>query len=385
MQKIIHIIARDKFTSGYINFMTKQFPQYDHCFLTWTLGFTLDVYDGTKLEFIDYENIINNTRIISLLTNANMIIISWVDKILCTILTLLSSNIIHKCYLHFWGGDFYDIRTFYARFAIHLPLFIPKSYLKRLYFSKKIPIFAKEILMRYSQGYCFRHCKALVFLIAGEYEKFRAITHIKHKYYIAPMPCDTKTKIKLELYRKLEENKDNSYKILIGNSADKSNNHISAFKALSHYAQENITIYCPLSYAGEADYIKKVVDIGQATFGKHFIPLLDFINKEDYIKLLATINIGVFFNDRQQAMGNIALLLGLGAKVYMYKNTSMFMSYTQSGYNIYDAASIAKSTFSNFVEFNVTARKNNCNISDSYDEITQATKKWQIVYAQKAN
>lgn len=82
---------------------------------------------------------------------------------------LLSDDILKKTYFHFWGTDFYGLRTS----VIH----DGKSHLKWV---------IHKILTKYS----FKNASALVFLIDGEYEKFVKITRVENRHLIAPMPDD---------------------------------------------------------------------------------------------------------------------------------------------------------------------------------------------------
>jgi len=73
-----------------------------------------------------------------------------------------------------------------------------------------------------------------------------------------------------------------------------------------------------LSYGNEF-HKNKVIEEGKKHFGNNFIPLMDFMEYTAYIELLKKVDIAVFNHNRQQAMGNILTLLGLGKKVYIKK------------------------------------------------------------------
>lgn len=108
---------------------------------------------------------------------------------------------------------------------------------------------------------------------------------------------------------------DDSLKtVFLGNSGDPSNNHITILQELQKY--KNIKIICPLSY-GNKKYIEKVVEIGKELYGKNFIPLLEFQKPDEYLNLLNSIDIAIMNHTRQQAMGNIFLILYLGKKLYL--------------------------------------------------------------------
>jgi hypothetical protein len=118
-----------------------------------------------------------------------------------------------------------------------------------------------------------------------------------------------------------ENNKKNNINILVGNSADPTNNHFEALDRLAKFKDENIQIYAPLSY-GDKKYARKVIDYGNSIFGDRFIGLNEFIKYEEYIVFLKKIDIAIFNHQRQQAMGNTICLLAMGKKVYLREGTT---------------------------------------------------------------
>ena len=129
--------------------------------------------------------------------------------------------------------------------------------------------------------------------------------------------------------------KGNATSILLGNSATPSNHHIEIFEKLMNFSGFDFSVYTPLSY-GDQRYSKHVIDTGNRILGKKFIPLLDFLPKAEYLNLLTGIDIVVFNHDRQQAMGNLISLLGLGKTVYLRKGTSQWKLFNELGIAVYD-------------------------------------------------
>ena len=99
------------------------------------------------------------------------------------------------------------------------------------------------------------------------------------------------------------------------------NYHIEVFEKLRKYRTENIKVYVPLSY-GSNSYAESVISEGKRIFGDKFYPMTKFMEKEQYFRFLMTIDVAIFANDRQQALGNIVALLYAGKKVYMRKTIS---------------------------------------------------------------
>src|SRR5690606_3405679 len=108
------------------------------------------------------------------------------------------------------------------------------------------------------------------------------------------VPCASKT--------------DSTVNILVGNSADPSNNHLEILDKLLPYKDADIQIYTPLSY-GDQDHAKLVSEYGKKLFSEKFSPVTDFMKEENYLNFLCSIDIAIFNHKRQQGMGNITTLL----------------------------------------------------------------------------
>jgi len=148
-------------------------------------------------------------------------------------------------------------------------------------------------------------------------------------------------------------------KILIGNSADPSNNHLETLQLLSDYSQEDIKIYCPLSYYGDKDYIGKIINKGGELFGEKFIPILSMMSPEEYAIFLNEIDIAIMNHRRQQGLGNIIPLLYLGKKVFIRSDTSSFPFLLETGCIIFDTCSMNKSNFASFINMELSASDTN--------------------------
>lgn len=73
---------------------------------------------------------------------------------------------------------------------------------------------------------------------------------------------------------------------------------------------------------------------------------------EKYVELLSTCNVGIYYNDRQQGMGNINTLLRLGKKVYLRKGTSMWNNYKKNNFILFDVDELNNIYYNNLIEFN---------------------------------
>jgi len=118
--------------------------------------------------------------------------------------------------------------------------------------------------------------------------------------------------------------------ILFGNSATFTNNHLDAFPLLKHINLNNRRIYCPLSY-GEPEYAKVIHREGERIFGRKFIPLHTYLAKDQYEKLLASCSIVIMNHIRQQAVGNINIMLFSGAMVFLRKENTYYQFLKKQG------------------------------------------------------
>ncbi|MGQ1785704.1 TDP-N-acetylfucosamine:lipid II N-acetylfucosaminyltransferase [Saccharicrinis sp. GN24d3] len=111
--------------------------------------------------------------------------------------------------------------------------------------------------------------------------------------------------------------------ILLGNSASDTNNHLEAFVMLKNIGIGNRKLVVPLSYGSKvyADYVQK---IGDETFNGNFNPLRTFMPLEDYNRILQSCGVVVMNHYRQQAVGNIVMMLWLGSKVYLNESSTFY-------------------------------------------------------------
>lgn len=129
---------------------------------------------------------------------------------------------------------------------------------------------------------------------------------------------------------------------MLGNSADPSNFHIEMLDAISKYGRGKFRVICPLSYGGNPQYIKEVINKGTECFGSEFVPLLQILNSTDYATILRQVDIVLMNHNRQQGLGNILALMYLGKKVYIRTNISSYYFFKRHDCEIYDINLIGK-------------------------------------------
>ncbi len=297
-EMIVHVMILDKFLPPFIDFVNEHFDTTYHKFVfigkpAYKYGLTPEY----NVEWIDKKSKI--FQLLGYMYKAKKIILHglWYERI--NQLLFLQPWLLKKCYHVMWGGDFY----FPAQ----------QSWVK------------KQIIKRMGH---------FVTYIEGDYELVQKWYGAKGKYHECFMYPSN-------LYKEYEikPKEHNTINIQLGNSATDTNNHIEVLEKLKKYKEENMQIFVPLSY-GEKDYMERVIKVGKEIFGDKFIPLLEFMPFERYLDFLGQIDIAIFNHNRQQAMGNIITLLGLGKKVYLRKDITPWKLFEELGVKVFNVDEI---------------------------------------------
>lgn len=287
MSKIVHLGHWDKFLPPFIDFVEQHFDMSQHEFYFFGKIDKYPTSPRANLHLSDDLRLFDITTIYPLvnsLNNADKIILHGLFNSNIIKLLWLMPWLLKKCYWGMWGADLYAYEYRKKRLVKE---FFRRSVIKNL-------------------GYI--------------------LTYIKGDYALAQQWYGTKAQYQecfmypSNLYKDAsicKEKISSSINILVGNSADKSNNHLDVFQRLSQFSQENIRVYVPLSYGGKPEYVTQVIAEGKKLLGERVIPLTDMLPFDQYLALLAEIDIAIFNHNRQQAMGNIISLLSFGKKVFL--------------------------------------------------------------------
>lgn len=119
--------------------------------------------------------------------------------------------------------------------------------------------------------------------------------------------------------------------ILIGNSADMTNNHLDIFEILKKLNLGNRKIFVPLSYSGTEKYRELVKKKGREYWGENFIPIENFVPYKEYSQMLLSCSIRIFGHERQQAMGNIDIAWKQGCKIFLSETSMAYNYYRKLG------------------------------------------------------
>lgn len=118
--------------------------------------------------------------------------------------------------------------------------------------------------------------------------------------------------------------------ILVGNSATYTGNHAEAFELLHKLQVNDRQVVAPFSY-GDPKLATKLTAMGQEYFADNFEPLMDFMPIEDYVAIIKKCGYVIMNHVRQQAVGNIVIMLYLGARVFVRQENPVYDFFKKSG------------------------------------------------------
>ena len=300
----VHLMHNQKFIMPFINFVNTHFDQGSQLFVI--VGgrseseFPIVRYENVVVldrSALRYWNILNYfSTLKNILFKSNRIIIHSLYFPRISHFLFINKVFLKKCYWIMWGGDFY--------------------------FPEKQSWFKKQVIKK------IRH---FITYLKGDFElaqKWYGTTGEYHECFMYPS----------NLYKDYvaPEVKHSSINILVGNSADPSNNHLEVFDKLEVFKDQDIKIYAPLSY-GNQTYAKKVIEEGKKQFGDKFEPLTDMMPFDQYLEFLGLIDVAIFNHKRQQAMGNTITLLSLGKKVFMRSDITPWKKFEKLEIILFDS------------------------------------------------
>lgn len=119
--------------------------------------------------------------------------------------------------------------------------------------------------------------------------------------------------------------------ILLGNSSAPTNNHIEIIYCLQKIDLGDRKVIVPLSYGGSIEYRNYVIELGERLLGSNFVPIIDFMTLSDYNVMLSRCSIAIMNHYRQQALGNIGVLMLRGVRIFINPQSVLFDFFSRNG------------------------------------------------------
>lgn len=201
---------------------------------------------------------------------------------------------------HVWGADLYEVSDDW-RFKLFYPL--------RRFVQKKLPqIWATKGDL----DYVWRNLRP-------QTKQDRLIYFpTKMATALAPRAC---------------ESKGETLTLLLGNSGDRSNNHIQALTDIHCRFGQKVKIVIPMGYPTHNDsYIEQVEQHGKRLFLAENLQILrGKIDFADYQRILTACDLGYFDFERQQGIGTICLLIQLGVPFALNRQNPFAQDLRENG------------------------------------------------------
>ena len=268
---------------------------------------SIELADNTNIVFISDSSEL--TKKLAFYTNkAEKIFLH--SLIINEVVDYLADNkfLLNKCYWIIWGYALY--------YDLELKFYNRNDFNAHRHFKK-----IKQIL---------KNVKATISCFPADYELAKNKFSMKGKYYRA-LNYDL---LNIDENLNLKEKGQNCINIIVGHAADKNGRQLDVLQKLSFLNEENVQIYCPLTYG--SDLMKEaIVSAGQKIFNDKFTPLLKHLPDEEYDLFLDQMDIGIYDLTRQRAGVNILKMISKGKKVYISDSITTYSSLKSYGFTIY--------------------------------------------------
>lgn len=350
---IVHLFPKSQFTQAYVQFVNKKFEYQKHLFVLYTnKKFELpdEVYQNSNVVDYDYKGLFWFWKV---LRKADKIIFHTIAVNIKELFLLYINNCwMRKAVWLIWGADLYCYKD-------------PRTKVM----DKFVEVMRKKIISKMS---------TIATLVEGDYTLVQKWYHVNTNHIRLNYCNEAEIKL-LEALRNQPNSDKKEINILLGNSATQTNMHIEILERLRPLSQANIKIYTPLSY-GDRQYANVVEENGNKYFGDHFVPIKQFMELRQYLELLNEMDVAIFNNNRQQALGNIFALLYLGKKVYMRPGTSMWDELVNTqGFLIHSTDELVND-IGKISDLDDYERGHNCQCAGNYFDVEQRVKEWNKAF-----
>lgn len=307
---IVHLCRSEKFIPDFYKFCEENFENFHnkHYFFIRGKSQFNQISSGNVYHSKGTKPFLNTIKLIILMMKADKIIIHGLFDFRVILILALNRKFLEKSYLFCWGAEIYQ------------------------FINKETRQVIKQKMKKIITLYVLRRIKYFVTHIKNDYKLAKSKLKISGSFIRCNLyPSNI---VEDECIHFPEPAIVDGVRILVGNSADPTNNHSEVFDRLKKLQNKNFTVYCPLSY-GDEKYKNEVIKQGHSLFGNRFKPMLNFLSSTEYRKFLCSIDIAIFNHNRQQALGNILCLLAWGKKVYVRESTSTWYDLSDLGIKLF--------------------------------------------------
>jgi len=246
------------------------------------------------------------------------VVLHWLDEVKMQLVMNSSSKV--KFIWIGWGGDYYQY--------INKELFLPST--KKIIAKqngtkrKKIKLFKlflKNKLYMKDIKKVDKVFKRIKYFAPVLYEDYKLLKNEFKEFHPKYIDWNYGT-LEDDLIKGYENFSIDGDNILIGNSDTATNNHMEVFDMVKLLNTEKRQIIVPLSY-GNIEYRDQVIKYGENVL-ENFNPLINFMHIDEYNKIISTCSIVIMNHLRQQAVGNIVIMLYFGAKIYLNRENPVY-------------------------------------------------------------
>ena len=247
-------------------------------------------------------------RLFKELSRADKIILHGLNEIFTMLIILLRPSLFRKKGVWFyWGAELHKFKSAVLNVKTRLLLLIQTKTVRNV-------------------GY-------LAVGIPGEYDNIRTFFDIEPTpFWSFKYPSNVLDFTETHETKSVDFIQPTSLKIMIGHSADPSNEHLKLLNKLNQLLskKDDYSLYMPLSY-GINENIEEIKRKGSDLFREKFVPILKLLSLSDYRNYLSEINMAIFPQKRQQGMGNITYLLANGSTVYLHPEANHSVYFKKLG------------------------------------------------------
>jgi dTDP-N-acetylfucosamine:lipid II N-acetylfucosaminyltransferase len=354
-----HILIQDKFIDGFIEDVYKlNLAHHNKFLIRGKSGDSSYLNSKREINFIGNSDQEINFHL-SKLEPDDVVWIHWYDEQIAKLVYRLPNKI---C-VFFWGGEIYE-KPFWHNFS-----WLFDKITKRL-------ILGDKNLYNPSLNDLFNLAKVSFYKLK---EKSKYRERQKQIIRIDYLVCSSYNTVEIDLLKKLyptsrfkhlpgsysvnyneilkinPKKKTKRINILVGNSATPTNNHLDIFKSLIAIEAD---IYCILSY-GDIQYKEKIIEIGQQFFKERFHPIVNFMDRKQYLTFLNDMDIIVMNHNRSQAWGNLASSIILGKPIFIKSNNPISGMLNNLGVGHYDISELQDLNLEEIISIELKNRSSN--------------------------